>query len=358
MNRVMGVACGLIWIGLSACSSSHDAAPENEVPVAPVRTMRVQQGRLPIEVTAYGSAASSPSSSVTLSVPSDGQVKTVQTTLGAAVRQGQVLMAFRLSATAMSSYQQAQSSLRLAELDAARIERLFAQQLASNDQKAQAQKAVSDARVALMALDHEQMGLTERLVTAPFDGVVTALPVGAGDRVAAGVPLLTLGRLQGMVVTVGLEPSSSRGVKAGQRVHLQALDGTTGVIEGRVLRVAHALNPRTRLIEADLAPVGEVVPGTAFRAAIETGEQPGWLVPAQAVLRDEQGDAVYQSAQGRARRVVVQVLGGDVHTKVVSGTLDANAPVVVEGAYPLSDGVALRDEGASSPSVSTPPSAP
>ncbi|MBV8062564.1 MAG: hypothetical protein JOY51_03165 [Nevskia sp.] len=113
-----------------------------------------------------------------------------------------------------------------------------------------------------------------------------------------------------------------------------------------MVRIDHVLNPKTRLIDTDIAASGEPLQGAAFRAEIQVGELKGWLVPRDAVLNDEQGEYLFQVAAGKARRVEVKRLGGDERTSVVDGKLDEKLPLVIEGNYQLGDGMAVRSAAA------------
>jgi len=95
-------------------------------------------------------------------------------------------------------------------------------------------------------------------------------------------------------------------VRTGQLAHLVRLQGGAA-IDGRVLRVGRALNPKTRLVDVDLAvPVDAAVSGEAFKASIQVGQLKGWKVPRASVLVDEKGPYIFQLAGTKAVRVGVR----------------------------------------------------
>jgi membrane fusion protein, multidrug efflux system len=335
------LAAALLSFSIAAAA---DEAPDASGSVL-VQTQAPRRGSLPDAVVAYGSAVPALNGAMTLSVQAEGRVARILATPGEAVRAGQALLEFHLSAAATSIYEQAQSALKLAQQEQARTARLLAQQLATRDQQAQADKAVSDAQAALTALEQEHGGAPQQLIAAPFDGVVDAIPVTQGERVAPGAPLATVTRSGGLVVTVGVEPAQRGRLKLGQAVRLEPLAADEPALDGKVVRIDRVLNPRTRLIDVDVAAGGELLEGQAYRASIITGALQGWLVPRDAVLADEQGEALYQVAGGKARRVAVRRLGGDEQSSVVDGPLDPQQPLVTAGNYQLSDGAAVRLAG-------------
>ncbi|HEX4172338.1 MAG TPA: efflux RND transporter periplasmic adaptor subunit [Acetobacteraceae bacterium] len=281
---------------------------------------------------------------MTLSVQQDGRVTAIVVTPGETVQAGQNLLEFAPSATARSMYQQTVTALAVARAQRTHTAQLLAQQLATRDQLAQADKAVSDAQANLDALRREGGGSAAQQLTAPFDGIVATVPAAVGDRVQPGAPLMTLTRADALVVTVGVEPDARMRVRPGQVVRLTRLsDGTT--IDGRVQRVDGVLNPKTRQVDADVSvPEGAVISGESFRADIETGQLMGWVVPHDAVLDDGTGPYVYQIAHDKAVRVQVKLLGSDGRTDVVTGPIDPSRALVVSGNYQLDNGMAIREQ--------------
>ena len=309
-----------------------------------VKTTLPHRGQVPDVLVAYGTAAPALDGGMTLSLPQEGRVLGIAVTPGEQVRKGDRLISFGASAAVSSTYQQAVSALTLARTQRTHIAQLLAQQLATRDQLAQAEKALADAQSALDALRREGAGQAKQDLVAPFDGIVAIIPVAVGDRTQPNAPLLTLTRLDGLVVTVGIEPAERARVAAGQTVQLQPLAGGAD-LAGHVIRVDGVLNVKTRMVDADIAvPVGAVLSGEAFRAAITVGAFTGWLVPHAAVLTDATGAYVFQVDAGKAVRVDVAVAGRSDDTDVLTGTLDPAHKLVVDGNYQLDNGAAVRED--------------
>jgi membrane fusion protein (multidrug efflux system) len=310
-----------------------------------VRTEIPRQGAVPEIITAYGSATPALNGGMTLSLQQEGRVRAITVTPGEAVHAGDRLLDFAASAAAMSVYQQAVSGLTVARQQRAYAEQLLKQQLATRDQLARADKAVADAQSALDALQREGADLPERTLTAPFDGIVATIPVAQGDRVQPGAILMMLTRFDGLVVTVGIEPGDRARFRPGQPVHLLPL-ARGAPLDGQILRVDGILNPRTRLIDADVSvPAGSVISGSAFRADITVGQLQGWIVPHDAVMTDDKGAYVFQVAGSNATRVEVKIAGAEGNDDVVQGPLDPQRMLVVQGAYQLTDHVSVRVSG-------------
>ena len=171
-------ALPLLLLPLAGCggSSSADQTPEPSVLVSLAKPAR---GSLPQSIEAFGSAAPGTNGAQTISVAQPGQVIRLAVTSGTAVRAGQVLGTFMVAPTARGAYLQAEEALAAAQKQRDSTAQLLTQQLATRDQLVQAEKAVSDARVALAGLRAEGADQAVQTLTAPFDGVVEPLSVAA-----------------------------------------------------------------------------------------------------------------------------------------------------------------------------------
>jgi RND family efflux transporter MFP subunit len=307
-----------------------------------VGLQRIEQGRITEWVTAYGSAAPAIGGSETISVPQPGQISRLAVTPGSTVRAGQVLAVFTTDPASVSTYQQAVTALAAARKQRTTSAQLLTQQLATRDQLVQADKAVADAQAAITALKRSGAGQPTRTLTAPFGGVVTAVSVAQGARTQAGAPLATLARTGSIVATVGLDLAKAGRVRVGQQAKVARLNGGPP-IPGRVLRVDGVLNPKTHLIDVDLSfPAGAVLPNEALRGDIAVGVVAGWIVPHRAVVTANGPTSVFQLVVGKAHLVKVNLLLAGDQVDVVEGPILSNRPLIVDGAYQVQDGQAVR----------------
>ncbi|HEY0412619.1 MAG TPA: efflux RND transporter periplasmic adaptor subunit [Allosphingosinicella sp.] len=327
---------------LAGCSGGSPQSAAAPGPSVLVTVQHPQRGTLPTTISAYGSAGPALNGAVTLSVAQPGQVTQLAVTDGVAVRAGQTLVTFATAPASRSAYQQAANALAAARKQRTTIALLLSQQLATHDQLVQADKMVADAAASLAALRAEGAGQAVRVLSAPFDGIVTLVSVAQGDRTQPGAPLVTVARASGIVVTVGVDPSERPRLRPGLPASLQRLSGG-GAIAGSVLRVDSALNPRTRMIDVDLSfPAGLLLPGEAMRVAIQVGQVSGWLVPHRAVVTANGPARIFQMAAGKARKVPVAVMVSTPETDVVEGAIQPGRLLIVDGAYQVADGDAVR----------------
>jgi RND family efflux transporter MFP subunit len=263
------------------------------------------------------------------------------------VHAGEPLVTITADSTALQNYQQAVAAFNFAEGELARQRSLFAQRLATNSQVASAERALSDAQIAIETerkLGHDK---PTEVAKAPFDGFIAAVVAAPGDRLQSDAPILKLSRTDaGLLVTCGLSPEDAAGVAPGMTAHITpVLWSKAQPIEGTVRQLGASLNPTTKLIDVWIAvkEAAALVPGTTVSAAIVRSQHDGWVVPRNAVLDDQNGSYILQVADGRARRVEVETGVETNQLTEISGDFDPTLRVVATGNYELSDGMAVRE---------------
>ena len=279
---------------------------------------------------------------MTISLQSQGRVLQFDVTPGEAVKAGQPLLEFGVSESALGSDRQAETALQTAKVERARIAQLLRQQLATKDQLTQADKAIADAETTLDTLKKSGSGQPNLSIKAPFDGVVSAIPVAQGDTIAPGAPMITLMRIDGLVVSVGIEPAQRHRLKRGDPVMLLPMTSGGAPASGTLVRIGALLNPRTHLIDADVAPSARLLPGAVFMAQITVGKFDGFIVPRDVVLSHAEGAYLFQTDGGKAHRVAVTIVGSTGDQSAVTGAIDPAKPIVLQGNYQLEDGMEVR----------------
>ncbi len=315
-----------------------------------VASIPVKQGTLPNTITAYGTVEPMPDGATTISLLHAGQVAKLYVSSGQKVKRGDPLLDFGAEPAVLMAYQQTVSALATARKEQAHIKQLLAQQLATKSQMAQADKAMNDAEAALEAQKRQGSDKNKEVVTAPFDSVVTSIHVSSGDRVQASTPLMQLAHSRGLAVAVGVPLDDGVNVRMGDPVRLEPLDMDKATLEGNVASVASMLDPKTRLINILVAVPTQkdasLLPGEQYRASIEINHFSGVIVPRQAVLKDAEGDYIYQIHVNKAVRVNVHILGESGDSYAIDGEVDPKEEIVVSGNYELKNGDLIRADTA------------
>lgn len=343
-----GILVGaFLWFKLHGNTQAGAEGAENakNETSALVKTQPVARQDMDSTLLVYGDVATGKPSA--LGFPQAGQIFQILVVVGQRVHRGDVLASLTSDPVSQAAYSQAQSAAKLADKELHRNEELFALQLATQSQVDAARKQLQDADSNLAAQKKLGGDAATASLLAPFDGVVTALAAGQGDRVAAGTTVLQLGRADSFRIQLGVEPSKSRLIKAGMPVAIATLEDPTTVIAGKLSEIQSLVDPKTQLVgamvELPAKDASALVPGMHIQGTIQLGKYSVWSVPRQAVLSDDKGGYVFQIAGGKARRVAVTRLIENAGSFGVEGKLDPALPVVVSGNYELQDGMAVRE---------------
>jgi multidrug efflux pump subunit AcrA (membrane-fusion protein) len=171
--------------------------------------------------------------------------------------------------------------------------------------------------------------------------------VGLGERFAANVPLLSFTPAHALVAQLGVQPEDGAGLHAGMPVQLRSVYGDQTSFIGNLRMIGQSIDPQTHLLGAQVelpASAGAaLVAGAALEAQIRTADFSAWAVPRAAVLHDEHGDYLFELEHGHAKRIGVTLRSPEGDPVGVQGPLDAQAKVIVLGAYELADGDAVRE---------------
>lgn len=330
---------------LSACGGPREA-PATSAPVpVPVQAVRPVRQAFPITVDAFGEWAADSGAARVLTLPQAGEVIAVHVVPGQVVQAAAPLLDLATDPATRAAFRQAEAAATLARTELADARRLAAGRLATTVQVAAARKALADAEASLAASRRLGGAADTATLRAPAAGVVTAINVRTGARIAAGMPLLQFTPADGLVARLGVSPEAATHIHPGARAWLHAVYGAAGVapFTGSVETVGQAVDPQTHLVAVVVgAPDAGALPaGSALTARIETRRVRAWAVPRTALQQDQQGAFVYQIESGKAHRVDVQVLSPTGSPIGVSGALDPHAPVITLGSYEAAAGGAV-----------------
>ena len=328
-------------LALPTTRAEDDEAPAGSTS-ALVQVTALRKGTLPSVVTLYGSAQASTGARQTIMAPASARVAAVDVRLGESVAAGAPLLRLAPTPATAASYEQARSALSVAEQSVARTRSLLREHLATAQQLDDAEKAETDARATLRALQ-TQGASRELTVRAQFAATVTALSVSVGTIVNEGTALLDLVRPQALVIQAGAVPEVARTIRPGNDVQITPI-GSVHSLHGKVLMRGAVVDTATGLVPVEISvPADSMLPGEQAVAAVTNGNVQGYLVPHEAVLLDDEGNPyVVQVVNGIAHLVDVRVLGMLDNQDAIAGNLTASAPVVLSGNYQLENGMKVR----------------
>lgn len=283
-----------------------------------------------------------PDERVVLQPEVPGLIESIHFEEGQRVKRGEVLFRMR-SRKEEAQLAQARADQGLAKANLERA-RTLAGSKAISQQELDLMESTLAARAATLELEVRR--LEERVVVAPFDGVLGRREVSVGQYVNAGMPLAVLVADTRMKVEFRLPERLLGSLKSGLpgRISVAAYPGRT--FSGEIDLVHPEVDLASRTIAARLRvpnPDGLLRPGMFARVELVTGSRAGALVVPESALVPSLSDfAVYVMEGERAKYRPVQIgvrLPGRVEMKE---GLAKGAMVIVSGTQKIVDGTRVK----------------
>jgi RND family efflux transporter MFP subunit len=269
------------------------------------------------------------------------RVLEVHATVGAPVRKGDVVAVLD-DRDIRARWQQASAALRAAEAQSAQAEadlrrsRLLYEKQAATQQDldmtaTRAKSAAAQVAQARDAVAEANVMLGETSLRAPFDGVVAARLADPGDMAVPGKPVIVMHDPASLRLEADVSERCAAPLTVGRSVPVRfATHGAD--VATTIEEIAPASDPRSRtvMIKVALPPGHEARPGMFATIRLACGSHSAVFVPAAAVKRTGQLEAVRVLVDGEARlRSVRTGKPQDDWVEILSG-LQAGETVLVE----------------------------
>ena len=333
---------------LVGCGRSTDAGDSGEAsnPVANVRTTLATAGGAAETITAYGIAEQAAGNERGLTTQAEATLTNVAAPTGTSVAAGQVVAVLAPSANARLDLGKAATDARSANDALARALRLRRDGLASDADVNSARATFQSASATLAAARSRTSTLVLR---APIAGTVQNLSAKAGDLIAAGTTVATIGTRGALRAHFGIDPSIAARVRTGQSIEVSTINSSDSV-RTSVTGVDPQVDPATHLssIYTNLAATQNIAPGQPIRGSITVaGALPGVMIPYAALMDDGGHSYVFVVAKNIAHKRDVRPGNSSGDTVQILSGLSPNDRVVIEGATALDDGMKVSEAGGS-----------
>lgn len=328
-------------LGIAACSSKQPSAQASANPAIPVTTTVIEPSSWVDTIEAVGTTKAS--ESVTLTAKITETVRKVNFSDGQRVDAGDVLVEMT-SGQQVAALAEAQATFKDAERLMKRNDDLVRQGTVSK-QVADTARATHDSSQARVALLRAQ--LADRVVTAPFSGVLGLRQVSVGALVTPGTVITTLDDIDTIKLDFGLAERYFARLQPGLELTATSVAYPGRYFSGRISSIDSRVDPVTRSIL-----VRAVLPNSdhALRAGmlmtvnvLQAGREV-LALPEIAVEQVGSGSFVYRvKPDMKVERVEVE-LGARQNGKVeVIRGIDASTRIVVDGMVKLRDGSTITD---------------
>ena len=334
--RIAALAATLAPAGfVAACGD--DAADTGDAAAATIVVMdRVAPVEWRDSLEALGTARAN--ESVTLTAKVSETVRKVAFDSGDIVRAGDVIVDLS-SGAQLAGLEEARASYQEAERQLARGQELAQTKIISESQL-DTQRSTRDAAKARMDVVRAQ--LSDRVITAPFDGILGLRRVSPGSLVTPGTEIATLDDISVIKLDFTVPERYLALLEKGQDIAARSETYPDRNFAGKVASVDSRVDPVTRsvTVRAEIPnPERQLRPGMLLSVQLFQSPRQAIVVPEIAVIQVGTEAFVYRVAQDQTAERARVTLGarrrGEV--EVVSG-LAAGDTIVTEGAVKLRDG--------------------
>lgn len=361
-------AGGGLWLAgnKGAEAASKTPAKAAALVFSPREVATVQARALPLSVEFSGPLVA-PDTAV-VKAKAAGTLITLSVAEGSRVRKGETLGLLDLSdlnarlQERQALVESARATLVQAERTHASNQNLADQQFISPIALETSRAALGTARAQLGAAQAQaetiRIALRDAALVAPIDGIVAKRQAVPGEKVAAEQPILSVVSLRSLEMAGSVGTRDIGQLKAGMPVKVQ-VEGDSQAIEGRLARIAPAIDAGTRSIGVAVAianPDERLRAGqfAMARVALPAGAEV-LAVPATALGSASGQEFVWTLEQGKLLRRTVTTGRRDAASGLVE-VLQGLAPATVVLASPfenLKEGAEARvgDPTASAPAA-------
>ena len=279
--------------------------------------------------------------SVEMAFKYGGTLQQLNVKQGSRVRKGQTLA--RVSSPQMESTQRsAQATLEQAQDAYDRLKKVHDN---GSLPEIKWREMVANLEKAQSALDLANAMLADNTIMAPFDGTIAAVNAEIGENITPLKPVIRIINTKGMAVKITVPENEIAKVQVGDtaEVVIPALGDKR--LNGKVIEKSMTASLLTHsypvkvLIEQ---PDKELTPGMIGKVVLKSDVSKGIIIPANAILINQDGKFVWVAENGRATRRKITLAGYSGNGVIVSEGLKTGDVVIVEGYQKVSEGMRVE----------------
>jgi membrane fusion protein (multidrug efflux system) len=319
----------------------EDEAKKEEA--VPVEVSELTLG--PIESVLAFSANLEAERQVSVVAEAQRQVTELLVEEGDQARRGQILLRLQ-DDEQVSALAKVKSQVAKAEREFARQERLFDQDLISEEDFNNASYELEQLRISLADAERE-LGYTE--VRAPISGTVTARMINLGDQVQIGQELFELIDFESIVARIYVPEKHFAELRTGLPANVSAQAAAGLDYACTVKRIAPIVDAKSGTVKVTVAVGAKrgLRPGMYVDVnLITTTHTEAVLVPKRAVVYDNDQMYVYRMKdKDRVERVFFRPLLADKYNVEPVSGLSAGDRVVIAGQAGLKEGALVKLPG-------------
>ncbi len=335
MARTLPLLLGVVALFLSACSNEANGRGNWSGGAPKVVGGTVVEAEFVDEIEAVGTAFAN--EQTVLTSPVTERIERIVFSDGAFVRRGAVIAQLSRgeeSADLNSVEARAREADKQLERLVSLQQRGFATNAAVDEQMAQRDAARADANAI-------RSRISDRVIRAPFNGVLSLRTVSPGTVVTSGSPIATISDISAIKLDFTVPENFLSAIKPGQTIEATTAAYPDQVFSGTIDNINPLVDPLSRslTVRAILPNDGQLLrPGMLMTVSIVSETRTGPAIPESAlVAQGEQNYVFVVDAENIARRTPIEIgLRANGMVEVRSG-LRLGSKIVADGTVKVRD---------------------
>ena len=189
--------------------------------------------------------------------------------------------------------------------------------------------------------------LADNLLTAPFSGTIASISAEKGENIPPLKPVIRLINAKSLTVKISVPEDELSKIQVGDQAEIivPALDNRR--YSGKVIEKSLTASMLTHSYPVKVLiehPDKELRPGMIGKAILSVDVSEGIIIPANAILINQNGKFVWVEENGIATRRYVQISGYAGTGVVISEGLRKGDHVIVEGYQKVSEGMRVSEK--------------
>ncbi len=347
---IRGLSCSLLLGIASAGLHAQDKAPK----AVPVIVSELKQTLFADEIEALGTLRAN--ESVDITSPVTEIVTEVTFEDSETVSKGDVLIKMDTSEEQAELIEQ-RALVKDAQARVDRLSPLKAQGAASVSDYDEAKRTLDAAEARLKAI---QSRIDQRVITAPFDGVLGLRNISVGGLVQPGDMITTIDDVSMMKLDISVPELFLASLTAGVEIEARTAALPDRVFKGKLASVDSRIDPVTRSIRARAFIPNhdqQLKPGLLMTVDLQKNPRMALLIPEEAIISDANKHFVFVIAEkeGGQQAIKTEVVIGARRlgqAEVIKGLFEGEK-VVTHGIIRIRDGSIVTIKGDSSQAKAT-----
>ncbi len=336
-----GLLAGIMLLLIAAvsiygCGKQGDGQVETEKKLQPVKIREVEL--VPFRDTYSVVGIVKPFESAKISSEEGGLITYMPFDKGMRIGKGQTAVRFRKDVD-LASYEQANTQYELAKSNFDRIERLYKDNVSTEQDYTNAKFQLELAERAIELIEAR---LEREYVVSPISGVVNQKYLGKGEVAGPGTPIISVVDVSRVKVTAGIPERYMNSVSKGSTVSIRFDVYPDELFEGKISYVSPVLSDQNRTFEIEVVlPNGDgrLKPEMSANITVQKSSVEDAVVLSQDLIVDFGNEKYVLVLENDIARKKVVTLGGrsDNEVMITSG-LNVGEKLIYEGFQSVADG--------------------